>query len=79
MRLAAAAGAKVAQTRSLSASWLYAGTWFGEALEMLGEDLVLLPRELLLLEGARVEVISSNSEPETIGALELDVSGQISV
>ena len=68
IRLAAAAGARFAHTRSRSASWLYAGTWLGEALDVLGEVLLLLVLELLLLLGARVDVITSRSLLVTVAA-----------
>ena len=62
IRLAAAAGARVAQTRSLSASWLYAGRCTGDARDVEGEVLREAADEPGLLLGANVEVTNSISE-----------------
>lgn len=56
-RFAAAAGARVPQTRSLRASWLYAGACTGE-LWLLGEPLRLVLCDSGLLRGAKVAVIT---------------------
>ena len=62
MRFAAAAGARVAQTRSLNASWLYAGRCTGEARDVEGEVLRDAAEEPGLLRGAKVEVTNSISD-----------------
>ena len=62
MRFAAAAGARVAQTRSLNASWLYAGRCTGDARDVEGEVLRDAAEEPGLLRGAKVEVTNSISD-----------------
>ena len=69
IRFAAAAGARVAQTRSLNASWLYAGRCTGDARDVEGEVLRDAAEEPGLLLGAKVEVTNSISDGGNVDVL----------
>jgi len=59
----------VAQTRSLNASWLYAGRCTGDALDVEGEVLRDAAEEPGLLLGAKVEVTNSISDGGNVEVL----------
>lgn len=59
----------MAQTRSLNASWLYAGRCTGEALDVEGEVLRDADEEPGLLLGAKVEVTNSISDGGNVEVL----------